>query len=394
MQFRVLLSLALCAGCLPFAWAEPAAPAEARTKTEPVVTAVPEATPLPVPIEPNNGSLRLVGRWDTSDPTGPRCAWPGSSVTVHFTGTALNAKIRGSKNNRWLAIIDGKPGEAFSLQAQSGLYSLAKDLPPGEHSVRVSKITEAFFGNDQWLGFQLSTGGKLLPVTPPPHRIEIIGDSISAGYGVEGANEKEHFSPTTENNTLTYGAITARKFDADFVCIAWSGKLMWPKNTIPELYDRTLPQDPKSTWDFSRWKPEVALINLCTNDFAQGNPEEEGWVKAYTEFLARVRQNYPDCTIYCAVGPMITDPYSKSKNALSTATRYIQSAIAARDGAGDKKVRFLAFATQGANGFGSDWHPNAKQNQIMADTLVKAIEADLGWKAVVSDESGWQPRGQ
>ena len=51
--------------------------------------------------------------------------------------------------------------------------------------------------------------------------MEVIGDSISCGYGNEAANEHEHFSPTTENAYFSYGAIAARAFNADYTCIAW-----------------------------------------------------------------------------------------------------------------------------------------------------------------------------
>lgn len=342
---------------------------------------------LPLKIDATDKALRFSGRWSDTDPAGPKAAWPGSQVTIRFNGSAVNARLKGKNGDRWQAVIDGKPGTVITLNTEPTLFGLTADLPAGDHTLSLTKITEANCGTAQFLGFQIN--GKPLPPVAPERRIEIIGDSISAGYGVEGKSQNEKFSPTTENNLLTYGSVTARKFGADFTCLAWSGKKLWPDNTLPELYDRALPADPKSTWDFSKMKADVVLINLATNDFGPGNPEEEGWVKAYIALLERVRQHHPDAVIYGAVGPMITDPYSKSKNALTTARRYIQTALEERKKAGDGKVRFIEFATQGKNGFGSDWHPNIKQNQIMADTFVKAIEADLGWKPAALDASGW-----
>ncbi len=72
----------------------------------------------------------------------------------------------------------------------------------------------------------------------------MIGDSISCGYGNEGKSQNEHFSPDTENARDAYGAIAARRLGADYACVAWSGRKMWPDNTVPEIYDRALPQDP------------------------------------------------------------------------------------------------------------------------------------------------------
>ena len=45
---------------------------------------------------------------------------------------------------------------------------------------------EAFAGPDQLKGLTL-TGGELLPIEKPTRRLEVIGDSISCGYGDEGA---------------------------------------------------------------------------------------------------------------------------------------------------------------------------------------------------------------
>jgi lysophospholipase L1-like esterase len=370
-----------------FAHAAVAQPAPAA----PPVAEATSAAELPQTIPAADKVLRFSGRWDTRDAAGPRAAWSGSEVTLRFRGTAANARMRGKSSDRWQVVIDGKPGPVLTMKDTPTLFNLTAGLPAAEHSISLTKMTEAHTGTAQLLEFQLDKGAQPLPPIEPKRRIEVIGDSISCGYGVEGKDQNEHFSPLTENNAITYGAIAARKFDAGFTCIAWSGKKMWPDNSIPEIYDLALPADKGSTWDFSRQKADVVLINLCTNDFGKGNPEEEGWVSAYATFLERVRKNHPDATIYCAVGPMITDAYSKSKNALTTAKSYIQSAMAKREAAGDKKVRFIEFATQGKNGFGSDWHPNAKQNRIMADTFAKAIEADLGWKSAALDASGWKP---
>src|SRR5207248_2231555 len=120
--------------------------------------------------------------------------------------------------------------------------------------------------------------GTLLPATPgPARRLEVIGDSISCGYGNEGKDQNEHFAAQTENACETYGFLTARRFGAGYACVAWSGKKMWPDNTVGEFYDRALPADPDSTWEFSKWTPDVVVINLATNDFGgAANPDRAG----------------------------------------------------------------------------------------------------------------------
>ncbi|HET6247655.1 MAG TPA: SGNH/GDSL hydrolase family protein [Tepidisphaeraceae bacterium] len=340
--------------------------------------------PLPVEISPADANVRHVGRFDASDAKQLKYAWPASAITLHFTGSSLNMKLTDNGNNRHEVIVDGKIGPVLVPKAGTHLYRLAGDLSPGEHTVTLIKRTEANVGTVGFDGAQLGEGGKLLPVKPAAHRIEVIGDSISCGYGNEGANQNEHFSPATENACETYGAITARAFDADFVDIAWSGRKMWPNFTIPEIYDRTLPDKSDSKWDFDAYKPEVILINLATNDFGQGNPDEEGWVKAYEQFVAHLRAKNPDATIYLALGPMMSDGWPKGQMALSTARKYINRVVSDRAAKGDMRVHFLEFKPQDANkdGLGSDWHPNVKTHQLMADVFIEAIARDLKWKHI------------
>src|SRR5579859_711970 len=39
-------------------------------------------------------ALHFIGRFDTSDPAGPRFEWPASAVVARFTGTALDVKLK------------------------------------------------------------------------------------------------------------------------------------------------------------------------------------------------------------------------------------------------------------------------------------------------------------
>jgi lysophospholipase L1-like esterase len=335
---------------------------------------------LPVKIGAMDANIRYVGRFDNRDPAGPRCAWSNSAVRLKFSGTALNVKLADTHENQWQVTIDGKPAPLIKSMGPSAVYPVAAGLAEGEHTVELVKRTEAFNGVTQFLGFQVSAGGKLLPVPANRRRIEIIGDSISCGYGNEGKNEQEHYEPSTENGYATYGASAARELGADYLCVAWSGKKMWPDNTIPALYDLTLPDDSKSQWDFSKWTPDVVLINLATNDFGRNKiPDEQGWTKAYETFIARIRKNYPDAEIYVASGSMMGD-WDEQKP-LTVLKKYLAKIVADRKAAGDAKVHEIDFAQQDRkDGLGSDWHPSVKTHEIMAKKLVETLGKDLGWK--------------
>lgn len=336
--------------------------------------------PLPLEISASDPNLRYVGRWDAAEASAPRCAWSASRVMIRFEGKSLNAKIKDNGKNLWQVLVDGQAAAVIQTQPGEQVYGLAGDLAPGEHTVELVKRTEASVGPSQFLGFQAGEGTVVKPVAALARRIEVVGDSISCGYGNESASEKEHFAPATENACLTYGAIAAKELGAEYVCVAWSGKKLWPNNTIPELYDRIIPQDAASKWDFSKWRPDAVVINLATNDFASGNPDEAGWVNAYKEFIGRIRKNYPEARIYCAIGTMMSDGYPKGNMALTTVRKYIGRVISEMKAEGEDKLGVVDFGTQKPeNGIGGDWHPSVKTHQLMGEQLENVLKKDLAW---------------
>jgi len=348
-----------------------------------------KAAPLPVAIPADHAAVRYSGRFEKKEDAAMVCAWPASAVTLRFQGTGAVASL-GIGGNRVLVVVDGKPVKVLTGNAQEigkvvptvKLYSLAEGLPAGEHTITLVKITEANLGNVAFSGFQLPDGAAAKESPAPERKIQVIGDSISAGYGNEAASQKDHFSAETENAYFTYGAMAARDFGADYTCQAWSGRTMWPKFTLPEVYGRTLPRDAASVWAGDTKKPDVILVNLCTNDFSKGAPEEEGWVAAYHAFLAQLRKEAPDATIYCAHGPMISDSYPAGGQAATKSRLYIQRIVKECNDAGDAKVHYLEFPTQNiaADGVGADYHPNLVTHRKMADKFAAAIKQDLGWE--------------
>jgi hypothetical protein len=335
-----------------------------------------ETAPLPVAVSPTDPRLQYVGRFDTRDAAGPRCAWPASAVSLRFQGAALNVKISDSNNDEYQVVVDGKPTAVLVTKNGTNLYSVFGGPTVGTHSVTLEKRTEAFFGTTQFFGFQLSSGGRLLSLPKRlPRRLEVIGDSISCGYGNEAKDQYERFSSATESAYLSYGAVAARAVGAEYVCVAWSGRTMWPKNTMGEIYDSALPLDPSSHWDFGRWTPQAVLINLSTNDFGGDTPDKTGWTEGYKVFLARVRKNYPQALIYCATSPML------GGKAYEIAKGYLTQIVADENMAGNKNIKLFIFETQDAkNGFGADWHPSLKTHRIMAQKLATTLQSDLGWK--------------
>lgn len=320
---------------------------------------------------------RFIGRFDQSKPDAPVFAWPGTAIALRFTGTAISVTLSDNGNNVFEVVLDGKHS-VLTLQSGMKKYPLGTGLSAGAHDVLLYRRTEASFNETTFNGFDVPSSAYL-PATVAKHRLEVIGDSISAGYGNEGTNPCQ-FMAATENQYLSYEAIAARAVDAELYTEAWSGIGMLHNyegsttDQMPVRYLRTLPDRATSVWDFSKFVPEAVVINLGTNDFSKGDPGAD-FQTAYLKFVSDLRGHYPSARFFLAVGPMLSgDSYTK-------ATAYLKAVIDARAGTSDKNLTLLEFGTQDGNadGLGCDYHPSLKTHQKMADKLVAALKADLGW---------------
>ena len=128
-------------------------------------------------------------------------------------------------------------------------------------------------------------------------KMEFIGDSYTCGYGNEGTSPQEHFKFETENNYLSFGAITARALNAQYLAVCRSGIGIvqgygGKRNfTMPAVYDEVV-SNSSVTWDYSKYQPDVVVIDLITNDLSAPLDSTE-FTGKYLEFLKRIRTNYP-----------------------------------------------------------------------------------------------------
>src|SRR5262249_46492585 len=154
----------------------------------------------------------------------------------------------------------------------------------------------------------------------------------------------------TENHYQSYGAMAARAVGAELHTIAWSGRGMLCNygddaqscsDPLPNIYDRTLPTQNGSRWDFTRYQPDAVVINLGTNDYSTNvDPSPADFTAAYRGFLQHLRDVYPDALILCTCGPMLygTD--------LEQVRGYIADAITAT---GDAKIKSFDIPSQSAS---------------------------------------------
>lgn len=347
------------------------------------------------PSEPGDTTVHWLGRVDLSDPDLPKFSWSGTGFVAKVSGSTVSVTLRsesGSDPVYFQPLVDGALGERFSIALSEGdkTVTLGSDLGSGEHLVELYRETEGKpgFAHSTFLGFGEGTPGD--PPAPSGRRLEIVGDSISAGYGNLGSEEHPeygpdpsggcHFSTETESAYLTYGAVAGRALGAEVSILAASG---WgihsdnggnTQNVLPTIYENTLGGQSMPAWSFTR-RPAAVVVNLGTNDFsADMNLAADAFTAPLVAFLATVRQKYPDAWIYCAIGPLLYDA------GLVNARTYIGDVVANLNAAGDGKVKVLDFGQQNILlGTGCDYHPSVAEHQRMGEMLVGVLRADLGW---------------
>lgn len=335
----------------------------------------------------------FVGRFDTSDPAGPKASWPGTRVLARFDGTSVSVKLKEYASawmegapSYWDIRIDKGEWRSISMIAdhQPHDFELASGLAPGPHEVEIYKRSETQTGVTQFLGFDFH-GGKSLPSPPRQARkIEVMGDSFATGFGVENIDSPNTDCPGPdwagrwENFRKSWGAILGETFDAEVHGIVYSGKGLlqnvWSGDNDPlkNYYARADP-NPEIAYnpplfDLQSWVPDVIVMTQGSCD--DGGP---AFRDAYRDFVVNtLRGRGPNTHIFMGIVS------AGSRDAVWNVANAI---IAERKSVGDDKLHaFLAkpFTWEevtACNGHGTPaWHKR------VADEIAAEIRAKVGWE--------------
>ncbi len=330
-------------------------------------------------VQKSENNIEFIGRFSEVSSGVYRFEWSGSTITAGFEGTEISVLLRtmrlgpyGAEDYFNVAIDDGEP---FVLKVQQGTekYQLAKNLKNGYHTVRITKRTEAQFGSlIQFEGFDYGSGKAAPAPARKNRRIEIYGDSISAGYGNEGT--EPGFRLNEENADLTYGALAAKALNAEYTTVALSGHGVYislsgsTTKVVPKYFDRMIYKEP-ITYRFTQTPPDVVVINLGTNDYAM-NVSDGNYYKAYLDFVAKVRKKYPKAYIVCTTCGGTDKP-------LDLLTRVVDTR---KEQYKDQKIgQFFGIIEDTAGASGADGHPSVYGHQQLADQLVDYLKDAMNW---------------
>ncbi len=349
-------------------------------------------------VSANNALISYTGRMDFRSKNDPAFSYPGTSIKLKFTGDAFDVLMQemgdGSEDhtNYFTIIIDeGKP-EVIKLDKKQRIYFLARSLDLREHTIEMIKRTESSVGAVVLHGFRLRRGHRLLPLENiPTRKIEFIGNSLTTGYGNEVIIEAPPkgkpdtgFHSIYENNYTSWGAITSRTLKAQFVCTAYSGRGLYRNNTgtthgtLPLLYDYVTPGKADAIWNHQNFIPDVIVIDLGANDFAQGVPDSTLFCSTYISFIEKLRAIHPMTKIICVAGNSITDVWPVGENRWSRMKNFVRSVVKESNSKGDTAVFYFELTPQ-SGPYGEDWHPTNATHKKMADAITPFIKTITAW---------------
>jgi len=315
--------------------------------------------------------------------------WEGTQFFVNvINATYVKIKLQpmGGIASRFLCQVNGWETTSFWVEGRmnTNTFIAASALDPRLiQTIRVINVLEPAFEHSnqnnyfRFLGFV--TDGAFTAAGPfKKRKIELVGDSISAGYGSRGFSGAPLGCPVngyTSGNPYTYNWFLAEYFNADLVPIAWSGKGMYENccdngETMPSYYLQSLGGE-SSDWNFKRYVPDMILINLGTNDFGHdtGPAWEAKFASTYVDFVFNATRRYGNTRmpIFVAQGPMNCN--SNLRNTLNTVIQKINN-----NGGNATYLNVCGPPNDGCGG-----HPGVQGHLQMFQQAKPVISQVMGW---------------
>jgi hypothetical protein len=329
-------------------------------------------------IQADHPYIQYYGRVDNTNPKAPRFWAPGVYITTRFSGTDceifINDQVLGGDSHNYIEVtVDNIEPVRIQLRARANRIQIAKDLPGGNHTVTITKNTDAAVGFLEFVGFKCES---LLPPPPVPKRkIEFIGGSVTAGFGSDSRYSPCDSSAWYDQSDAynSYGPIAARSLNAQWQLTAVSGSGIVKTGehapfTLPQVFDKIDMQSNKITWDFKRYQPDLVVICIGEEDRMV---DSLNFCNKYRDFLKSLRGFYPVAQLVC-----ISSPMSDEKTG-ARLRNYISSVVSSAKRNGDERVQQYIF-TQAYNS-GCSKHPNLEEHVEIALELTTYLKKLMAW---------------
>lgn len=337
-------------------------------------------------ISPADAHLRYTGRIGGSAEE-PFFIYPCSSAALRVTGKTLRVVLDNHHSyyeNRLGVIVNGEQS-AVLLDKGEQVVDLSDKLHEGANDVLLFKRQDCCHAYTLQ-GFIVDKAAELLPLPErPARRIEVYGDSVSAGEVSEAEfacaqPDPQGHNGLYSNSWLSYSWQAARLMNAELHDIATGGMALLDGTGyfygpdyigMESCWDKVnyyLPFGAPTPWDFTRFTPHVVIVAIGQNDHNPVNIMAEDYMSAssnhwraeYRRFLGLLREKYPKAHIVCTTTILGHDP---------AWDRAIDECVKAT---GDERIHHFLYTK---NGCGTPGHIRGSEAAVMARELADFIES-------------------
>lgn len=303
-----------------------------------------------------------------------------SGLEVTFYGTELTADVEVTKTRnvddpafdsaRARIYIDGDSDGVFTTIGTQKAFKIASGLSEGLHTARILKASELI--DSYYTISNLSAEAFAAPPAKPDLKLEFIGDSITAGFGIYGKSQLETRTLDNSDGCKTYAYLTAQALGAEVTVVAESGICVKvasnpADHNMADLYPLVTPySDEVKAYDFDDGV-DVVVLNLGSNDAAYATDTDPSYANRfkddYADFLSYIRSKRPDAYIICVYGSVTVH---------ASIDKSVDKAIESLND--DKIVRFTKVRM---NNSAAAFHPNAISQVQNAKLLAEFIREML-----------------
>ena len=288
--------------------------------------------------------------------------WSASGFQFAFSGKSIELQIT-SHHTLYgpviLAVfVDGEVYQKIDLSEGSHAYTIPFTRNDIIY-VKIIQITELQYGSFQLEDIRVD--GEIFKWDKPQESILWIGDSLSAGYGLESDTTPLVFNTHFEDCTHAYPYMVSHALNTTPIIIAYSGNGILSR-WIPETEDAANDEDIlPSIFPYNIDEdPSWVIINLGTNDasYTRGIPErEQRFQKLYIDFIQTLQAKFPNAKFLLCYGLM-------EETLLSSVQKVAK----------ETSSLFLRFdAATEKDGFCFASHPNKTSQRNAANTLIHFI---------------------
>jgi len=258
-----------------------------------------------------DSNLKLHGRyyrqngilWMDFSGSGIEFSFFGTSSSINVVATATEDEI----NRPYLMVfVDNLTPKKYEINQPKMKITFAENLVLSQHHIRIMKISECSSSHVGYLNVEVD-GDFLLFKEKEKIKVEIYGDSITNGYGVEAKNVESPFQTSEENFALSYTYLFKENLDIDIQVVSASGFPLYRSiynetskiKTVPDMltlasfdFQKNFDEAPK--WDNRLFIPSLVVIALGTNDGSVGENhfDKMGFKNQFLSFIKALYKIY------------------------------------------------------------------------------------------------------